>query len=281
VWPNYFSTLGLAITQGREFAETEAFDSVIVSESFARKFWPDRSPIGRQFRTEDAKTWLTVVGVSTEVRQLSLDDSEGKFEWFQPLRVPPGVVTKPRVSTASIIDYRTFVVRASDPASVLMQLSQAAHRLDSRVVVWKTSVVNDRYAEAVARPRVTLLLLLVFSGMGLVLAAAGLYGVLSHLVTQRLREIGIRLALGARPERVFQLVLRNGLSLTLIGLALGLGASYYLVRVMRSILYEVEPSDPIAVVAVSVLLLLTALVACWRPARRAMKVDPVSLLREQ
>ena len=138
VWPNYFSTLGLAITQGRNLRKLEAFDSVIVSESFASKFWPDRSPIGRQFRNEDSKTWLTVVGVSTEVRQLSLDDSEGKFEWFQPLRVPPGVVLKPRVSTASIIDYRTFVVRASDPASVLMQLSQAAHRLDSRVVVWKT-----------------------------------------------------------------------------------------------------------------------------------------------
>jgi putative ABC transport system permease protein len=144
-----------------------------------------------------------------------------------------------------------------------------------------TTVVNDRYAEAVARPRVTLLLLLVFSGMGLVLAAAGLYGVLSHLVTQRLREIGIRLALGARPEGVFQLILRNGLSLTIIGLVLGLAASYYLVRVMRSILYEVEPSDPTAVIGASVLLLLTALVACWRPARRAMKVDPVSLLREQ
>ena len=113
------------------------------------------------------------------------------------------------------------------------------------------------------------------------LAAAGLYGVLSHLVTQRMREIGIRLALGARPEGVFQLILRNGLSLTMIGLAIGLGASYYLVRVMRAILYEVEPSDPMAVVGASVLLLLTALVACWRPARRAMKVDPVSLLREQ
>ena len=281
VWPSYFSTLGLAIIQGREFTDVERRDSVIVSESFARKFWPDRSPIGRQFRSEDSKTWLTVVGVSTEVRQLSLDDSEGKFEWFEPLRVPPGVVTKPRVTTASIIEYRSFVVRAIDSTMVLPLLSQAAHRLDNRVVVWKTSVVNDRYAEAVARPRVTLLLLLVFSGMGLVLAAAGLYGVLSHLVTQRMREIGIRLALGAKPEGVFQLILRNGLSLTMIGLVIGLGASYYLVRVMRSILYEVEPSDPMAVVGASMLLLLTALVACWRPARRAMRVDPVSLLREQ
>ena len=281
VWPSYFSTLGLAIKQGREFAEDEPRESAIVSESFARKFWPDGSPIGRQFRSEDATTWLTVVGVSTEVRQLSLDDSEGQFEWFQPLRVPPGVVTKPRVTTASIIEYRSFVVRAKDPAAAFAQLSQAAHRLDERVVVWKTSVVNDRYMEAVARPRVVLLLLLVFSGMGLVLAAAGLYGVLSHLVTQRMREIGIRLALGARPEGVFQLILRNGLSLTVIGLILGLGASYYLVRVMRSILYEVEPSDLTAVIGASVLLLFTALVACWRPARRAMKVDPVSLLREQ
>ena len=281
VWPNYFSTLGLAITHGREFAEDEPRESAIVSESFARKFWPDRSPIGRQFRAEDSPTWLTVVGVSTEVRQLSLDDSETQFEWFQPLRIPPGVVTKPRVTTAAIIEYRSFVVRASDPDLVFTELSQAAHRLDNRVVVWKTSVVNDRYSEAVARPRVVLLLLLVFSGMGLVLAAAGLYGVLSHLVTQRMREIGIRLALGAKPEGVFQLILRNGLSLTLTGLIIGLGASYYLVRVMRTILYEVEPSDPAAVAGASVLLLLTALAACWRPARRAMKVDPVSLLREQ
>jgi putative ABC transport system permease protein len=195
--------------------------------------------------------------------------------------MPTGVTTKPRVTTAAIIEYRSFVVRATDPAAVLGQLSQAAHQLDNRVVAWKTSVVNDRYAEAVARPRVVLLLLLIFSGMGLVLAAAGLYGVLSHLVTQRMREIGIRIALGARPERVFQLILGNGLSLTLIGLVFGLAASYYLVRVMRSILYEVEPSDATAVAGASVLLLLTALAACWRPARRAMKVDPVSLLREQ
>jgi putative ABC transport system permease protein len=281
VWPSYFSTLGLPIKEGRGFTNDEPRDSVIISESFARKYWPDRSPIGKTFRGEGSPTWLTVVGVATEVRQLSLDDSEGAFEWYQPLRIAPGVVVKPRVTTAAIIEYRSFVVRATDTAAVLAQLSQAAHKLDSRVVVWKTTVVNDRYAEAVARPRVTLLLLLAFSGMGLVLAAAGLYGVLSHLVTQRLREIGIRLALGAKPERVFQLILRNGLSLTMIGLFLGLGASYYLVRVMRSILYEVEPSDPVAIVAVSVLLVLTAIAACWRPARRAMKVDPVSLLREQ
>jgi ABC-type antimicrobial peptide transport system permease subunit len=121
----------------------------------------------------------------------------------------------------------------------------------------------------------------VFSGLGLGLAAAGIYGVLSCLVTQRLREIGVRLALGASPVSVFTLILRSGLGLTTIGLVLGLGASYYLVRVMGSVLYEVEPSDPTAVVGVSVLLICTAALACWRPARRAMRVDPISLLREQ
>lgn len=126
-----------------------------------------------------------------------------------------------------------------------------------------------------------LVLLLVFASIGLVLAAAGIYGVLSYLVTQRMREIGIRLALGARPESVFRLVLRNGLTLTVAGLTIGLAASFFLVRVMRSILYEVDSSDPVAVISVSALLLATALVACWRPARRAMQVDPVSLLREQ
>jgi ABC-type antimicrobial peptide transport system permease subunit len=126
-----------------------------------------------------------------------------------------------------------------------------------------------------------LVLLLAFASIGLVLAAAGIYGVLSYLVTQRLREIGIRIALGAKPERVFRLILRSGLTLTLMGLAIGLIASFYLVRLMRVILYQVEPSDPVAVIGVSLLLFLTALVACWRPARRAMKVDPVSLLREQ
>ena len=280
VFPNYFSTVDLKIIQGRAFTNDEPVDSVIVSESYAKKYWPGRSPLGALIRTEGSKTWLTVVGVSTEVRQLDLDDAEGSFEWFQPMRTPPGA-PQPRIRRAAVGEYRSFIVRANDTATVIPLLSQAAHRLDDRVVARKTNLVDDRYAEAVARPRVVLTLLLVFSGMGLVLAAAGIYGVLSYLVTQRLREIGIRLALGASPEGVFKLILRNGLSLTVLGLAFGLAASYYLVRVMRAILYEVEPSDPLAVAGVSVLLLLTALLACWRPARRAMKVDPVRLLREQ
>ncbi|HUR19900.1 MAG TPA: ABC transporter permease [Vicinamibacterales bacterium] len=281
VWPTYFSTLNLKLVEGRTFTDDEPAGAVIVSQSYAKKFWPGQSALGRRFRFEDEPRWFTVVGVSAEVRQLGLDDAEGAYEWFEPMRVPPGTVARPRRIPAAVIDYRTFVVRADNPVSVGPQLSQAVHRLDQRMVVGKTDVVNDLFTKAIARPRVVLLLLMVFSGMGLILSAAGLYGVLSYLVTQRMREIGIRLALGARPDGVFRLILRSGLTLTATGLALGLIATLYLVRVMRVILYEVEGSDPVAVLSMSALLLATALFACWRPARRAMKVDPVSLLREQ
>jgi hypothetical protein len=281
VWPDYFSTIGLPIAEGRAFAADEPGTSVIVSQSFAKKFWPDQSPLGAQFRNKGSSRTLTVVGVAAEVRQADMDDASGAFEFFQPMRLSPGAVARPRPNPPAIIEYRTFAIRADNPQSMLSALGQTIHRVDKRLVILDSDVVNNKFADAIARPRLVLLLLVAFATMGLVLAAAGIYGVLSYLVTQRLREIGIRLALGARPEGVFQLVLRNGLTLTVVGLLLGLGASYFLVRVMRTILYEVEPSDPAAVLGVSALLLLTALFACWRPARRAMKVDPVRLLREQ
>jgi putative ABC transport system permease protein len=123
--------------------------------------------------------------------------------------------------------------------------------------------------------------MLVFAGMGLVLAAAGIYGVLSYAVVQRRREIGIRLALGARPEMVGRLILRNGLVLTGIGLVVGVALAAALMRVMRTLLYEVEPTDPMSVGVVVIVLLTVAAVASWRPARRAMRVDPVALLRQE
>jgi ABC-type antimicrobial peptide transport system permease subunit len=153
------------------------------------------------------------------------------------------------------------------------------HQVDPRVVVARTSLVERLFADEIARPRTVFLMMSVFAGFGLLLAAAGLYGVLSYLVAQRVREIGIRLALGARPADIRRLVFADGLLLAGIGLGIGIPAALGLVRVMRTILYEVEPTDPFSVAAVSVLLLATAVLAAWRPARRAMRVDPVSLLR--
>jgi predicted lysophospholipase L1 biosynthesis ABC-type transport system permease subunit len=221
------------------------------------------------------------VGVAGEVRQLTMDDSQGSFELYEPLRRPPGLAPPTRQPTSAIVNYRTIAVRADVPAEVVEPVRQAVHREDPRVVIWELGSVEQQFADAVARPRIVLLLMSVFAGFGLVLAAAGIYGVLSYLVAQRRREIGIRLALGAQPGNVGRLILGNGLRLTAIGLVLGVVAALGLVRVMRSLLYEVEPTDPASVAAVVAILLATAVVASWWPARRAMQVNPVTLLREE
>jgi putative ABC transport system permease protein len=280
VWPNYFETIGLRIEAGRVFSLDEPNDSVVVSRSFADRFWPRGSAVGQKVRWE-GEPWLTIVGVAGEVRQMSLDDSTGSFEFFQPLRRPPGLPQPKNFRSGAIVDYRMLVVRSTDVPATVGKLRSAVHETDSRAVIWRLDPVDQLFADAVARPRLVLLLMVVFSGLGLVLAAAGIYGVLSYAVVQRHREIGIRLALGARPEAVGRLILRNGLMLTAAGLVAGVTLALALVRVMRTLLYEVEPTDPVSVAAVVMLLCVVAVLASWRPARRAMRVDPVTLLRQE
>jgi len=162
----------------------------------------------------------------------------------------------------------------------MAQLPRAVHAIDPSIVIANTDLVDHVYADALARPRIVFLMMSVFAIFGWILAAAGIYGVLSCLVQQRLREIGIRIALGASRRHAGRLILGSGLSLTGAGLVVGVGLARALVRVMRTLLYDVEPSDPLSIGLVAALLLATALVAAWVPARRAMRVDPVSLLRE-
>ena len=283
-WPNYFDTVGIPIRQGRPFAAEEPADSVIVSESFARTFWPDRSPVGAQFRFTHEKAWKTIVGVAGEVRQMDLDDTHGAYEWYTPLRTPPatpGADDHARSAIEAIVEYRTFVISADDPADVVGRARQAVHAIDEDVVIWKVDKVDHLFAQAIARPRIVLMMLSVLAALGLALAAAGIYGVLSYLVTQRRRELGIRVALGARPQRIGRLILSNGLMLTATGLAIGLVAAAGVVRVMRTLLYEVEPMDPAAIVFVTGALLATSAFASWWPSRRAMRLDPLTLLREE
>jgi predicted permease len=283
VWPNYFDVVGIPLRAGRAFQPGEDRSSAIVSESFARKYFGDGQAVGRQFRFEGGKSWRTIVGVAGEVRQMDLDDRHGAFEFYYPL-MQAATATAPATATPArvepIVEYRSIVVRADDPGATLDRLRQTVHHVDEHVVTWRADVVDRLFADAIARPRLVLLLMSVFATMGLVLAAAGLYGVLSYLVAQRRREIGIRLALGARPAAVGRLILGSGMRLTIAGLVLGTAAALGLVRVMQSLLYNVEPSDPVSVTAVVFVLLATALLASWWPARRAMRVDPVSLLRE-
>jgi ABC-type antimicrobial peptide transport system permease subunit len=246
----------------------------------ARKYWPGSTAIGRQLRFE-GDIWRTVVGVAGEVRQMNLDDESGSFEMYYPLKRPAGLPQPQTPGTGPIVSYRTFVVRTSDPQAASMQMRRALHDVDPRAVVWRIDAVEKLFADAIARPRLVLLMMTVFAGLGLFLAAAGLYGVLSHTVVRRRREIGIRLAMGARAASVGRLILANGLALTGIGLVAGIALALPLVRVMRTLLYEVEPTDPVSVTIVAGLLLVVAAAASWWPARRAMKVDPLTLLREE
>ena len=174
-----------------------------------------------------------------------------------------------------------MVIRARQPGAVIGRLSDIVHGIDTSVVVSRTQMVEHQFADQIARPRTVLWMLSVFAGFGLVLAAAGLYGVMSYLVSQRLREIGIRLALGASRREIGRLIFGRGLVLAAVGIALGLIASYWLVRVMQTLLYEVEARDPVSIAIVSGLILGTAAVAAWRPALHAMRVDPIRLLREE
>jgi predicted permease len=275
-WPGYFATAGIRLIEGRELAERDLPGAAVVSHGFAAKYWPGSTAVGRRFKVGKSP-WRAVVGVAAEIRRLGEDDDSQEFEIYYPHDEVSGVMTAVRPASR-IAEYRTLLVRTT--GSSLQELARVIHQIDPRVVVAKTSFVERAFADEIARPRMVFLMLSVFAGFGLVLAAAGLYGVLSYLVSQRLREIGIRLALGARPADIRRLVFGTGLALAAIGLVIGVGAALGLMRVMRTLLYDVEPTDPLSVIAVSALLLGTAALACWRPARRAMRVDPVGLLRD-
>jgi predicted permease len=277
-WPGYFAAVGIPLIEGREPVERDVDGAVVVSREFAVKHWPGRSAIGARFRVGEYP-WRTVVGVSAELRRLGETPESAQLEIFYPHDQVSGVMHAAERASAVKL-YRTFVVRTSEPGALARRLGDVVHEADPRVILTSTTRVAHQFADLIARPRIVFLMLAIFAGAGLLLAAAGLYAVLAHLVTQRLREIGVRLAIGARPADVARLVLRSGALLTGAGLVVGLAGAAALVGVMRTLLYEVDPVDPLAMGLAVTLLAGTALVASLVPARRAMRVDPVRLLRE-
>jgi putative ABC transport system permease protein len=273
----YFQTLGIPVQQGHVFRADDPDGAVIVSHRFAAKFLPAGVPVGARFRFANGP-WRTIVGVVGDVRPLTDDHSDG-LEIYYPLGAKSDALHA--VQDTSIIgDYRTLVIRADQPATMMALLPQAVHAIDPSIVIAKTDLVDHVFADALARPRIVFLMMSVFAVFGLLLAAAGIYGVLSCLVEQRLREIGIRLALGASRGDAARLILGSGLALTGTGLVTGLALALALVRVMRTLLYDVEPSDPASVALVATVLLVTAAIAAWIPTHRAMRVNPATLLRE-
>ena len=273
---NYFKTMGIPILSGRDFASTDTLDKprvVMVSEAFARKYYPGESPLGKRIRysrSADSKMpWMEIVGVVGNIKFNSLrQDADAQPVFYGPL-----------LQSEVIINMSVIARTRPSPESMIDPLRTAIQKIDPDVPVYNVATIAQRMHEDSAEMRSYTLLLAVFAGLALCLAAIGIYGVMAYAVTQRTHEIGIRLALGAQHKDVFGLVIGHGLWIALVGVAVGLGGALALTRLMASLLFEVAPTDPVVLASVSLGLTGVALLACYLPARRAMRVDPMVALR--
>ena len=270
--PDYFSTLGIRILRGRALTEQDrrATDKrVVVDPDLARALFANADPIGRRFRLSAEDDWMTIVGVASEVKLVGPDDAQGKFGIYYPFSVRPR-------------GFVEFAIRTNgDPRALIEPVKRAIWTVDPQQPITAASTARELMATAVAKPRFLLTLMGVFAGVALVLAVVGLYGVLAHAVAQRTREIGIRMALGAQPANVLRSILGYGGALTALGVVIGIALAAAGGRVIRTLLFGVAPLDPFALMAASGTLALFALVACYVPARRATRVDPLVALRSE
>jgi putative ABC transport system permease protein len=261
------------LLRGREFGEQDRADSpkvAVISETMARRLWPGEDPTGKRIAPgvpESPDDWITVIGVVKDVRQFELT-AEPRLQMYlsyvQPAFFVPG----------------HLVVRTNvEPLGLAAVVRRTVWEIDKDQPVSTIRTMEELLSESIARQRFSMLLLGIFATVALLLAAVGIYGVMADSVTQRTHEIGIRLALGARRGDVLRLVVKQGMVLALIGVAIGAAASLALTRLMKSLLYDVSATDPATFLGVSLLLAVVALLACLIPARRATKVDPLVALR--
>jgi putative ABC transport system permease protein len=271
--PGFFRALGVPLRSGRDFDERDgpnAPEAVIVNETFAKRFWPDQDALGHRFRIGlDTGNWMTVVAVAADFRGQALD---------QPIQPE---IFFPFMQHAGRADRMYLVVRpVADNPSLPSALRQAANRLSPEVAIGFRTM-DDVLAESVAAPRFRTLLLSVFAGLALLLAAAGVYGVMSYVVQRRRQEMGIRMALGAGGADVLRLVFTQGMRLVAIGLVLGLAGAFAAGRYLQSILFEVQATDPVSYAGVTGVLFLAATLAIAIPALRAAHADPAVVLRNE
>ena len=271
VTTNYLQAAGARVREGRGFIASDTTTSTpvaIVNETMAKRYWPGQSAIGGRVRFTDQEAWREVVGIIADVKHWGLDAPVNPELYVPTSQFPTFALT--------------FVLLTDGDPLALVPIAQRHVRdLDPNLPLSQVRTMDEVAAESVERRRWTMTLLAVFAVLALVLAAAGIYGVMAHLVALRTPEIGVRLTLGAKPGAVMRQVLREGAIQALIGLAIGLAASLALMKGLRTILFGIEPSDPLTLIAVGVSLMLVALIAVTVPALRAMRIDPVTALRAQ
>jgi len=272
---NYLQTLGVRIREGRLFDERDTTDSapvVVINETFARHFWPKESAIGHRVSLSHPKPiWRTVIGVVEDIQERGFD------LWMKPGVYVPA--TQP-LGGGGIPDY--LVVRGKgEPGNFVSAVRRIIAAVDPEEPVSKVMTMDEIVDQTVSDRRQQMILLGAFAGLALLLASIGLYGVLSYSVTQRSREIGLRIALGASGSSVTGMIVKHGIALTGTGITIGMFASWAATRTLKNLLFGISSTDPITFGAVAGLLALIALAACWIPARRAASVDPIVVLREE
>jgi putative ABC transport system permease protein len=273
--PHYFQTMGIQLMQGRVFNEQDKVDSpavAVINETMARRFWPGEDPVGKRITpgsltSPDPDDWLTIIGVAKDVRQ------------FELVADPKPQMYISYMQAGFFAPRHLVVSTAVEPLSLAAAVRRTIWDIDKDQPVSNIRTMEDILSDSIARQRFSMLLLGSFAAVALVLAAVGIYGVMSYSVAQRTREIGIRMALGARRGHVLMLTVGGGLKLVLIGVAIGLVAAFILTRVMSSLLFGVSATDPTTFIIISLVLVSVAALASYIPARRATKVDPMVALR--
>jgi predicted permease len=271
ITPNYFHTLQIPIVKGRDFTLQDTMKSqhvVIVSEAFVNRYWPHQEALGKQLYSDLPKEWLTVVGVARDTKVISLNEKPTPFVYLPLYQV---------YHDTMMINARV----AGDPLAFGKTIEKTVHELNAEVLVFDVTSLELRAQFASFRQRVAGTFVGAFGLLALALAAVGVYGVTAYTTRQRTHEIGIRMALGATKQNVLRLVLSHGLRLMLAGVGLGLILSFVLTRFLTDLLLGVTSTDALTFASVAILLCAVALFACFIPARRAMRVDPMVALRYQ
>jgi putative ABC transport system permease protein len=273
--PDYFRLMGIRLVRGRLFTAQDdgaAPGVVVINEEMARRYWPNADPLGARVSygdpTDSTTRLFTVIGVVADVKQEGLG-AASYAQWYEPVAQRP------------VSGLYLSVKTAADPLAAAGALRRVVSTLDSNLPVADIQTMEQRVGASLAQPRVSAALLGGFSGIALLLAAVGIYGVMAYAVAQRTREIGIRMALGARPDDVRRLVVRQGMVPVALGVALGLAGALAATRLMRSLLFGVSTADPFTFVAMATFLVAVALFASYLPARRATRVDPLIAMRSE
>ena len=284
VSPGYFETLGIPLVAGRTFDRIDAArtsDSVVISQALAERFWPGKSPLGKRvFRGIDVKDrWFTVIGVVGSVRDQGLDDKLAETVYYsvRPTDLGRGEDEIPR--SFSLVVRAAKGDNGEDPSRLAGPVRDAVWSIDRNLPLAQVRTMDEVLARSTARTTFTMLLLLIASAVALLLGAVGIYGAIAYVVSQRTREIGVRMALGAGRRDISQMVLREGFAVAVLGIVIGLAGALALTRVMVALLFEVSPTDPATFAAVPLVLGTVALLASYLPAQRAAAVEPLEAIR--